>query len=515
MVWTLVLSVLSAVPAWGNGPGLQTKVQGFGWLVAGRVMRSTDSLNYNFNGNWMQNAAAQITANIIVDEHWDGALGIGIGQAHAMQGTTSDAFRLSMDIATYISEARFSYTIGPRDAPKFRLTSGYFAFNYNPNVKNLGLYLLRGPVYPGILMSGFEANETLDIAHILGFQLHSTIGPLKQDLILNMETEIKPLLDISPAYVARLSMGDVFNMGAGVNFYHLIPVVSKAHTNPRDPELFTFGPKGVVNHPYERLFVYIDPESIDSTVLDDSGNEVPQSVIDSAVNTGVSYRRFANDIDGEVLYTGDTTWLSHSGVKLTAFFGFDPKPLIKADIFGPNDLILYGEVGIIGVKNYKGIYDDITKRIPVMLGFNLPTFKLLDNLSVEVEYYGAPWKGDLDKIQNLFSPIPVSNKDIERRPYAIIDTATGDTIKTVIATEGNEVHENVPWGSPYDAENMTTDNWKWSIHASKTIKDHIRISAQVASDHFRPSGTALTPTYFEIFTTPTDWYWMAKLTYFF
>jgi hypothetical protein len=37
----------------------------------------------------------------------------------------------------------------------------------------------------------------------------------------------------------------------------------------------------------------------------------------------------------------------------------------------------------------------------------------------------------------------------------------------------------------------------------------------VANDHFRPVGTGTTPTYFSIFSTPADWYWMAKLTYFF
>jgi hypothetical protein len=62
---------------------------------------------------------------------------------------------------------------------------------------------------------------------------------------------------------------------------------------------------------------------------------------------------------------------------------------------------------------------------------------------------------------------------------------------------------------------MIQDDWKWSLHGAKTIKNHIRISGQIANDHFRTGGTQFSNTYETAFTTLKDWYLMAKLSYFF
>ncbi|MDB5051580.1 MAG: hypothetical protein JWO30_4651, partial [Fibrobacteres bacterium] len=102
----------------------EINIQGFGWVQTGMIGNATDTLRFNFNNNWMQTAATQITADVIVDEHWDGALGIGAGQEHPMQGNTQNARLLRVSIATYITQANFTYTAGERGHAKFSATFG-------------------------------------------------------------------------------------------------------------------------------------------------------------------------------------------------------------------------------------------------------------------------------------------------------------------------------------------------------------------------------------------------------
>jgi len=54
----------------------------------------------------------------------------------------------------------------------------------------------------------------------------------------------------------------------------------------------------------------------------------------------------------------------------------DPKTFLPfSGIFGKRDLKLYGEALVIGLKNYKEIYNKIWQRIPITFGFNFPGFK--------------------------------------------------------------------------------------------------------------------------------------------
>jgi hypothetical protein len=474
---------LALLAAAGAPAKPQISLQGFGWVQAGMVGNATDTLHFNFNRNWMQTAATQITANVIVDDHWDGSLGIGAGQEHPMQGNTQNARLLRVSIATYITQANFTYAEGyaegNRKHAKFSATFGFFPYNYNPDIQNLGLYLLRGPVYPGALVSGFETKETLPISNFLGTRLHSSIGNTEHDLILSSETENKPLFDYSLAYIFSHRLGESFRYGGGVNFYHLLPVYGFA-TNPRDKDQFTFVDSSQVVDAIDRNYFYLDPAN-------------PK----------------------------DTTWLSNQGTKLDAFFSFDPKSFLPGLGFGKRDMLLYGEIGLIGVRNYKGIYNNRFQRMPIMGGFNIPAFGILDDLSLEVEYYASPYKNDLAELQTGMSPTPVSNRSNNIRPKLLDSgfvTSKGDTLRAprlVVSEKGGKIYEDTPWGDPYDAAHLHKDDWKWSLHCSKTVMGHIRFSGQVANDHFRPVGTGITPTYFSIFSTMDDWYWMTKVTYFF
>jgi len=327
------------------------------------------------------------------------------------------------------------------------LRAGLFPYDYNPDIRNLGLYLLRGPVYPGFVISGFENKYVLPIANMLGLQWHHEIGGFRQDVVVKSETDFYPFFDLSPAYLASYGFGKALRLGGGVNLYHFIAM---------DDSLTS-----------SRKWFYVD-----------------------------STRYFADTVNNRP----DSTYLSFKGVKLMAYASLDPKAFLGSGSFGPEDLKLYGEAAIFGLDNdkaHRAIFGDALHRMPVMFGFNFPMFNLLDHLSLEVEWYGAPYLDDMLGFRytaaNRPGPMP---RDPNNPSYP----------------QPGEV--NLPYF------NYRRDNWKWSLHGARVLKNHIKVTFQLANDHFRPGiyrgDSDDTPAGSEsIMVTPKDWYGMLQLAYFF
>ena len=168
-----------------------------------------------------------------------------------------------------------------------------------------------------------------------------------------------------------------------------------------------------------------------------------------------------------------------------------------------------------------------------MLGFNIPTFGLLDYLSLEVEWYGSKYRNSLARIGNfnslsqpgLFpqpvdavtstpSPVPLSYEDY----YGNYSQGGGtpDANGNIVLNSGDTLHVK---GNAWDVENLKTDNWKWSLFLEKTVHSHVTFTAQIANDHFRPrpAATVLNEQggMAEAFTSPRDWYFMFRTSYFF
>jgi len=75
-------------------------------------------------------------------------------------------------------------------------------------------------------------------------------------------------------------------------------------------------------------------------------------------------------------------------------------------------------------------------------------------------------------------------------------------------------------GTALDPENLTADDWKWSINAEKTVAGHVRFTGQVANDHFVPRpirGGLITENsgLSQVFSSTKDWYIMGRVGYFF
>ena len=435
------------------------KLHGEGWVDIGRMGRSSDSLifngstnsfssvNMNISGTNFESYGAQFSAIADFSSHLEGEFGFGGYRATHSLGTTNGSYGpeyIAISLTkNFLTSARLTYYQGEKASPNFSATIGDFAYDYNPDVKNLGLYLLRGPVYPGILMGGFQ-DFSIDSTKstMMGIHLHQSLGVFSHDLIFKNEYDLPPTFDWSLGYIAKVKTSEAFQIGAGINFYRLIPYDSKLETP---------GNLG-----------FLDT----ARYYDTTGSNGDRS-----------------------------KWvlLSHQGIKAMGMFTFDINKILQIKSLGPNDLKLYGEAAIIGLKNYGNVYSKMSERIPVMLGFNLPVFGLLDFFSIEGEWYGAKYRNDLGNIGNLNG---VADWTTQNRP----------------------VPSPLPVPGPY--QDSTADNIKWSVNAEKKFLGHIALQAQVANDHYRPrpissgyitaaGGTA------EAFTNPRDWYAMFRTTYFF
>ncbi len=426
-------------------------LNGAGWMQYGMVGNSSDTVgNKDYNKHSIYSSGVQITLRSRLSEKLDGEVGIGVAASHFITGSVNGYVYSPMIVAPYIAEAGFTYSFWDNESSKLRLRGGFFPYDYNPDVKNLGLYLLRGPVYPGVLISGFETKHVLPVANMLGLQLHHEIGGFQQDFLLTSETEWAPYYDLSPAYVVNYQAGRVFSFGGGVNFYHLIP-------------------------------------------LNDS------------ISLGrIWSQQQVSLTTGYVLYpTNDT--ISFKGVKVMARAAIDPKSFFGGnERLGAEDLKVYGEIAVIGLNNdsiHKAIYGDYLHRMPVMVGVNLPAFKLLDYLSLEVEWYGAPFRDDLTGYNHTSGTKP--------SPLSAVSPVLDSIGQPIYNTDGSPVLKNIK-----------RDNWKWSLNGSKVIRNHFKVSFQVANDHFRPGiyagdGDNNPPKTEALLITPKDWYMMTKLAYFF
>jgi hypothetical protein len=110
--------------------------------------------------------------------------------------------------------------------------------------------------------------------------------------------------------------------------------------------------------------------------------------------------------------------------------------------------------------------------MPVMLGVNLPVFKLLDVLSIELEFQNSPY------------PNSVANPIYYMKPQPQPETITPHA------------------------------KYKWSIYAKKCLGRHVNLIFQVARDHIMPQSTVVAidfSDYTDVLLRDTDWWWTGKV----
>jgi hypothetical protein len=329
------------------------------------------------------------------------------------------------DITIPSAEAILSF--GDKESASFTIDIGRFEYKYNPQAQDLGEYLFRTGCYPAYIRTNFD----FPAARVNGIALSNKISDfLRQDLLLTTMGDVRPYFDLTLTYIANLSLGKAFNLGGGIQFDRFV--------------------------------------SADST---------------ETLNT-------YNAGNGYINSKGDTSYYTFSGTKLMMRFMFDPKRLFDVPFFGEKDGIIYAEAAILGLKNYPRTdtnnifgniygYDKIFGKMPVMIGFNIPTLKLLDVLSVEGEWFGSKYQDSYESYMN-------------RKPAPAHPTNQ--------ATEETYKH----------------DDWKWVIYAKKTIFGGLSLIGLLGRDHFRTETyIGQYKDYGATFELPNNRYWMVKMSYIF
>jgi len=377
LLWTCLLALPGSLFAQGDSSGIRLKYHGAGWVEFGKVENSYEDLGGeigDYNKNWLQDGGGQFGVIAKVDSNWEGAFQLGIMEIELPRGTAGENGQQTASLwypfwTPYVSEARVTYSHPVLNhLGKFQVTLGEFTYNYSPDAKNLGLYLMNGYVYPGALESGFGGLYGGVDASEFGGLVRYEVGGFHNDILLKTEDE-RPDYDWSLLNIASYTIRPGLEIGAGVDFYRLIANNSSI-TSP--------------------------------------------GTMCGGLGYGLGECSYTDTVGGKV----DTITGSLAGTKVMARFHLDPKALFGFSKLGPwilggKDLTLYGEAAIIGLKNYPIYYDDIWQRIPVMMGFDFPAFGYLDYLSAEVEYYGS--KNSSDDIGANFggSWIPDNNQYVQ------------------------------------------------------------------------------------------------------
>lgn len=435
-----ILSVVSEAKSDGDKK-YQFDVTGYVGMDIGQIVKGAGV--YDLNGAapyrpWIHEPLLMLMLETTLNEQIQIFTGIGaqiwyntINQQ--LQIPRSWVFTKYLDVFIHRAEGVASFP--NTDNPVFQIGFGIFPYKYNEDARNLGEYLFRSTAYPAVVFGGFE-NAFRSLA---GLRASLRKKNLHVDLIANMETDVQPFHDVSLAAVADYDIANVVKVGAGVQFYHLISV-NEDVTTPHRPDQY--------------------------------------------------------DLNGYIEANGDTAYYTHRGVKLMGRLRFDPKRIFVREgddfgIWGKEDFKIYGEIAVLGAKNYPDQvdtmgdgsprdpyigYDDITKKMPIMFGINIPTTKWgLDVLAVEAEWFGIPYAND---------------------PFRVIVNV-------------------YPRPEPYAEDKIyTNDNWKWTIYAKRHIGEHFFVTLMFARDHVilrTKSDQFLERASADALISTQDWWWVTRI----
>ena len=294
----------------------------------------------------------------------------------------------------YLSRADLIYTMGDKENPSLAIDAGYFPFKYNSEVRNLGEYLFRSGTYPQYLITNFDFPMT----RLMGLHVSGSLGRcVNWDVLATTNIEWTAIGDLNLSGLLSWKPSPLFELGLGASWCSILSV------------------------------------NWDNTTPITEGN----------------------------VYVSDSMryYYTFAGQKAMARFTLDLQQLFPGnDLFGKQDLKLYSEAAILGLVNYPVSFDGYTRydtlwqRIPVMAGFNVPTFKVMDFLSVEAEWFGNPYPNNLNTIMFDNQPTPLSSYGNEKDPANL---------------------------------NNHGDDWKWSVYGKKTFADHFNVTFQCARDHLR------------------------------
>lgn len=413
------------------------RIGGYGYWQIGQIV---DGYNYKLQSGveheWQNNLLIGLSIRATPSEHLEIVLSpeFYLNYPFPQQNNSPKSVR-PFGIA-YINEARGQFSFGNAEEPFLKLDLGMFTFKYNHEVRNLGEYLFRTGTYPTYILNDFD----FPAARLLG--LHASFDPLENlhaDVLFTTEAYMYPLYDFSLTGIVSYKLFNALDVGAGIDFARFFPV-SDNRTSPE--------------------YKASDNASFNSYITQN----------------------------------GDTSFYSFKATKAMVRAAIDIKALFgSSEIFGAEDLKLYGEVCWVGIGGYNAQetfdsaqniayhawYNSLNERTPRMIGLNIPTFKALDVLSFEFEYFPSVIPNDFTNVNRLLTPVPYINGGV----------------------------------NSYNRDDYNDGFFRWSLYAKRMIVQGFSIAGEAAFDHFRTTLEDGSPFEGESLTKAGNWHWKLKFGY--
>lgn len=445
---TIFLFTICFITIAKDTSSIQFSISPWGFLTLGRVEKTqreaAASADADFNDFWISDFDAGIKSIVKIGKYGKTRFNFGFTTGFYICPSKSEIEKMQRSFKPYLLDAALEHTFIFNDHTIFT-ELGFFPFKYNPQVRNLGEYLFRSNSYPTVIYTNFDIpNEKLVGFHGKYEYNISEFNRIQADILFTTEHKIFPLHDFSLSYIISGNFLNFVNFGLGISHSHLISLDEYYTTPAKDTE------------------------------------EYPKA-LPSYNNVG-----FKDSL-------GNTTDYTFKNTKAMGRITLDPKAFFDFSFFGSEDLKLYGEANLLGIKNFKGWYENRKNRIVYTMGFNFPAFKILDVFAIEGEYWENPYWNSFQNIWKNGYPTPFIGNDAQAPNYYRFSD---------------------PSDTNYVYKPVTGKNWKWSIYASKTIFDRLSFVCQFSSDHtMRDKYLYPTKRYTELVPRTKDWYWMTKIKY--
>ncbi len=381
--------------------------------------------------------------------------------------------------AVSIGQATAKYKFGDPKDPSLSISFGLMPYKYNPDSRNLGEYLFRSTPYPTTTINGSWDLINSSYSKTKGILIEKDFmdGMWKNDFLITLSDEVYPLNDVSLAYVTSLKLGPV-ELGAGVNFYGLLPA-SPSLSTPKSIYNSYFTYQGTTYYGddlyYDQLAKYFEVDAAKRLAAGDAAGAAADSVIIAkykATGDLVDSLNMADTVTGGPRQS--RTNYTYQGTLVMGRASLDIGSFLGEGV----DWKLYGEVDVLGWKNYPIFFEKRSERMPIAFGMSIPTFGLLNHLNIEGEY----WKN----------------------PYPIINVkALQDGLPKV---DYNVMSPKIDISKPY-----TKDDFKWSVTGSRAVGQYFTVDAQVANDHTRPIRFDFSPYKYETMLDPSAWYYILRV----
>jgi hypothetical protein len=497
----------AALPAAAQAPGdtIERKPLVIGTKIeTGQIVQGSKVDDFDPDDYYISQIGVSLTQEVVVNRRLNMKVGAGgVFYNSYPQIINSSGAGYGVKFGPGITQAQALYKFGDPGNPWGALRVGYFGYKYNPDAKNLGEYLFRAGAYPTFAVTGGWSIMDNAQAKLQGVELSLTQldGALKHSFLLYNERDFRPPGDFTPAYIGEYTKGP-FQIGAGVSFYHYLPLKDK-ETSPKNPNttVYTFDNLPAINT--------VDPLTGDSLHYAANQHIVAgygdiKGVLASGINPSWNS---GSDADADSVLANyapsSVDYLTFKAVKLMGRASFSIQKLMPIAMLNPEDLKIYGEIDLLGVKNYPGIYDDRTERMPIMLGVNLPTFRLLNTLSFEVEYFKNGNPDDMGSQQAKLNP---------GYAYNTVTKYTQDNGGGLGSVPNSSSQDYYTILLKDDFDNHR-DDWKWTLYAVKQVTTGISVRGQVANDHFRAQDSYFTGYWNgpSMMRKPKDWYYVVSI----